>query len=183
MTQGSAADEFSLRNLIRQTADDLDLIDPDAVTDEVLQRIPRNLVREALQQALRSYVHHVLTGRRQDTVITDPADLLAETTGGAGSSNVGRKQRAVRDWWRRALDEAYLVADGSWLRLKDCDLPALKFLAEDRRQRATQLAAKAAEFDLLQRLVTEHGVDTVGELPEDVLQATLQHRSDEEDAA
>jgi hypothetical protein len=163
--------EFQLRDLIRDVIGKSALADPDDLAAAVLAEIPEELTREALAQALRPIVRQVAAHHRLHTRIVSEQTLEQLTPPSAGSAKV----RAIRDWWKRALLDSYHVSDGAirYKLLRDCTADDLAFAIEERRAMARRNDAKADQLEIVQRLVLEHGVNQVGQLPEATLAATL----------
>lgn len=171
-----AAPGFSLRDLVVETLETTDL-PLEAVADQVLSRVPKNKTGEALLQAMRTYVREVNVQVRR-AHRRPPLAVMQETPGGAGSAKPraghvrSAKVAGIREWWRRQLEDRFEGEDGL-KPLGDFTLADLKVAAETRRVLAEQNASRAAWFEHLAELVTEHDVETVRELPSSVLADVL----------
>lgn len=168
--------EFNLRALIHEVCDTSTITDPTTLAKEVARRIGRNQQREALEQALPVLVLNVISrsrGGATDTPGGQGADDLQLPTAAGGQSS--RKVRGIRETWRRMLRDRVSVGPdrGDWKFLADCDADDLAYAEQIRRDHAAANVAAADRFAALRELLDEHGVATVGELPDDELGDTL----------
>lgn len=167
---------FDLRALIREVADTSAATDPATLAKEVGWRIGRNYQGEALEQALPTVVQHVIS-RSRGNLSVPGGHVIADThvMRAAGAPNRSRKVAGIREAWRRML--RYRVNIGpdasDWKFLADCTAVDLDYAARLREDHARRNAERAAQLRHLAELLAEHGVATVGELPEPVLGDTL----------
>lgn len=161
-------DKFDLRSLVREVCDNSTMADPSTLAKEVGRRIGRNHQREALEQMLPMFVQHVVSRSRGGFV---PEQRSAEP------SNISRSRKvaAIRETWRRMLRDRIAVGPSvsDWKFLADCDADDLAYAASIREDHARRNAARAEQLRELADLLAEHGVETVSELPEPVLSASL----------
>ncbi len=153
--------DFNLRALVREVARTSLVADPGLVAADVLARIADEDRAAALDQALRDVVREVFRDERNWTRVGPP------------QVGVSAKVQGIRDHWQRALRDRINVAEGEWKFLGECTQDDLAFAAEQRREQASRLRAKAAQYDVLRNLLDEHGVKQVRDLPADVLVTSL----------
>ena len=158
---------FNLRELIRATMADNLVADPGVLADLVLHQIAKKDRDEALAQSLRTFVRQVFSEGRLITHI-DVTGRVADVQSGRSA-----KVEGIREHWRRALRDPINVGKGSWKLLGDCDATDLLFVADFRREQADRNSAKAAQYDGLRKLLEEHGVEMVRDLPDSTLAASL----------
>lgn len=163
---------FDLRQLVRDVADTSDAVDPDTLAKEVLVLIPADHRDEALRQAMGTVVQHVISRSRH---ISFPGDQTLHDThprpAAGGYSNA--KVTGIREAWHRVLESRIAVAPKQWKRIADCGIHDLKAAAAIRMEHARRNTANAETLLRIARLVGEHGVGTVGQLPDSVLTAAL----------
>jgi len=153
---------MNLRELVREVLDSADTPDPGAVADEVMRRIPPDEYETALRQTLRSFVRLMSAERRSATRITEPRRAVESP-----------KVAAIREHWRKALRDSVHVGDAAYRFLEDCGFDDLMFAAQERRTLAKQNLDRAGQYEALAQLLIRYGVETVRELPEDVLATVL----------
>ena len=158
---------FNLRELIRATMADSAVADPGILADLVLPMIAKKDRDEALAQSLRTFVRQVFSEGRLTTYI-DPNGRVADV-----QPSRSAKVEGIREHWRRALRDPINVGKGSWKLLGDCDAADLFFVADFRREQADRNSAKASQYDGLRKLLEEHGVEMVRDLPTSTLAASL----------
>ena len=160
-------DGFDLRALVREVCDTSTMTDPATLAKEVGRRIGRNQQAAALQQALPVVVQHIVSRHRGSFV---PEQRSAAT------SNRSRKVASIRETWRRMLRDRIAVGPdiSDWKFLGDCTVDDLAYAAAIREDHARRNAARAQQLRDLAELLDQHGVSTVGDLPEPVLSASLQ---------
>lgn len=167
------SDEFSILKLIREVYDEAGDLNIHKLVADVDARIRPENRDQALRQSLPTMVHEVVHKLRSDT-------RMGSQTG-AESDDLARKRAArspkvagIREYWRQALLAAHSVnRSGDLKRLGDMNRVDLLFNVQAREEAARHNAAKALEFRSLLDLVTRHNAETVGDLPENVLSATL----------
>lgn len=159
----SAPEPFDLRSLVRDVFDNSTLADPGLIAEEVYKRIGPDEVYAALQASLRLFVRQVISERRMHTQMATPTN----------PDGVSWKVGAIREHWRRSLQDSVHVGGSEWKRLGQCTYEDLKVAAAERREQASRNRAKAQQYEALANLVSDHGAATVAELPVDVLSAAL----------
>lgn len=161
------SDRFDLRALIREVCNTSTMTDPASIAKEVGRRIGRNQQADALDQALPLVVQHVISRYR---AISVPQQRTAP------APNRSRKVASIRETWRRMLRDRIAVgpAVGDWKFLGDCTADDLAYAAAIREDHARRNAARAEQLRQLVDLLVEHGVETVGQLPDQVLAARLE---------
>lgn len=168
----SAGDQsFNLRDLIRDVAASSNAPDPGSLADEVARRIPPKHRDEALRLMLRDYVRVMVAQQRMTH--TEPASQQPDN---ARSNGRSWKRDGIRESWRKMLRDRIHVAPNpsAWKFLGDCSFDDLSFAALERRTAAERTLAKAEEYEALAALLKEHGVETVRELPAEVLASRLE---------
>jgi hypothetical protein len=154
-----------LRKMIRTAIDEApSRYEIDDVTETVLGRIAKADRGEALRVALRELVRQVSGQTRHLAPATE-----------AAPPKTGRswKVTAIREQWKRALEESYTVGDGQRARLAELTREELLLNVREREQMAAANLAAAARLQRLADLLAEHSVARVGDLPEDVLRDVL----------
>ncbi len=150
---------FDLRATVREVLETTQIADPGLIADEVVRQIPKSAVGDVLRITLRDYVRVVILQERMKAPAAPPPQ---------------QQTKATRiHHWSRVLNRRECVAEGVWKLFADLTRDDLLALAEGRRQQAQQLAAKADHYDRMAKLVEQHHVERVGDLPEDVLREHL----------
>lgn len=168
--------ELNLTALIRAVIDESDEVAPEAIAKLVLDRVKANQRADALRQALPALVRsEFLRGSPGFSPTSTPARQGTVEDHGtrAGGGPTSSKVAAIREHWRAVLRQRIAVGDGEYRMLSDCTALDLEAAAERRRQHATQTLARATQLDALAALVREHGVSTVGELPDTALRPAV----------
>lgn len=173
--------KFSLHRFVRLVQRTKDEIDPDKLTYEVivaLKDAPQEDQDAALEQAVRSFVQHVLNNIRRTRDF--PGDQVTSGTqrgAVAGSLNSARswKTRNAAEYWRGELELPYPLYDGAntWVRFGDLTVEALEHSATYHHTLAVTNQKRAEEAREWARLLREHRVLTIRELPESVLRERL----------
>jgi hypothetical protein len=168
---------FNLRTLVREICDSSETTEPAGLTTEVLARIDEADLAEALRQALPTVVYNVISTSRMRT----PAYMTTANTGKpeAGTATTAprsTKVDGIREMWRSRLHDRYPVANGEWRFLRDLTTDDLDYAAGIRDDQARRNAAAADKLRRFAKLIVEHEVTKVGDLPEDVLRDQLDGR-------
>lgn len=155
--------DFDLRKLVREVCENSEVADPAQLAKEVNQRIKRQERDAALEAALPLFVRVELGQMRMSTHRVRP---------GPQSS---RKVAGIRETWRRMLRDRINVGPdvSDWKFLADCTATDLDYAASIREENARRNAARAEQYRQLAELLEEHGVATVGELPDETLGTAL----------
>jgi hypothetical protein len=144
--------DFNLKALAREVIDEDTSEDLAQIIKEVRRRIPRDVTGEALDQALAPFVHDMI---RKPWRPAPPAPSAKVT--------------AIREAWRRKLDEIRYTVDGdSVRRLGDMSQADVIFVAEGLETQARQNQARAAWMRSWAAAMTEHGAARIRDLPDDV---------------
>ena len=170
--------DFKLRKFVRTVFNDSTVTDPESLAKEVLAQLPAEDERAALEQAMRMVAQNFLTHARGSLTSLGgqtPHGTYSAAAAGGRTSSKSWKTRGSREFWRKRLEELYCGGpDQTWLSLGDCDVAALARLAERGDMLAAANAKTAAEAREWAALLERHHVDTVRQLPEDVLRERLQ---------
>ena len=166
--------DFDLRALIREVAAASTVADPSVLVAEVSARIAPGDRGAALDQCLRSVVVVMLSQMRMSLRSTggqNGGDTHARPAAGGSPSHKGAR---IREHWRRALRETIYVSVAEWKFLAECTVTDLDFAAGVRENNAAWNMVQAERLRRLGKLLAEHGADTVGDLPDDVLRGGLE---------
>lgn len=150
---------FDLRVLVREVCDTSTSADPVMVMTEVRQRITQADQEAALEQALLTFVRHMIS-RRGNLTFRAPA------------GRPSWKVTGIRNAWRATLLRQRLSVGedpGAWKFFGDCTEGDLTYAADVRDRLAKNNALQARRLRDLAKLLAEHGVGTVKELPDDIL--------------
>lgn len=165
---------FDLRALVRDVCDTSTSADPVVVMTEVRRRIAQADQGAALEQALLTFVRHMISQRR---VLTLGGHQGFETQRfDAPGGHPSWKVTGIRNAWRATLLRQRLSvgeAPTAWKFFGDCTGNDLTYAADVRDQLAVSNALQAQRLRDLAKLLAEHGVTTVKELPDDVLGSAL----------
>jgi hypothetical protein len=166
---------YDLRADIKAVLSDSSLTDPGEIADKVAESIPTRALRSALRVTLRSYVRQVMAeGRTYSppnfTASSSRSQVDTQALHAAGRSS---KVRAIRDGWQRALDNRVHVGDSQWKLLGDCTYTDRYALAAEREKHAAKNQAWAHHYHSLAGLLTEYDVETVRDLPAQVLMPAI----------
>lgn len=153
---------FDLHAIVVRSLDESSDPDPGAAVAAVMASIPSRHLRDALAQALPSYVTNVATlarGRalRSDSVLPTPSTATGSARWAAAAA---------------VLSQRIFTGD-AWKHLRDCTADDLMGAAETRRARAQTLLANADQLEALAKIVADHGASTVGDLDEDQIREVL----------
>jgi hypothetical protein len=171
------ADEFSIRQEIRQVIRETDLAAPHDIAAKVAENVPAKLLRVALAQALPEVVRNEL-GIHRSHLYNESAEVSPNAAAGdlAPRSSRSAKVVAIRQasaGWRAALSERVHVGNGEWLLLAECSADHLRYAAEERRVIASRTLASAERYEQLGAACEKHKVDRAADLPDAVLAALL----------
>lgn len=156
--------DFDLRKLVRDVCENSTVADPAALAKEVNQQIKRTERDAALEAALPLFVQNILGQLRMRS--HRPVPVIPQPS---------RKVQGIRETWRRMLRDRINVGPdvSDWKFLADCTAEDLDYAASIREEHARRNAARAEQYRQLAELLEEHGVDTVGELPDGTLGSAL----------
>lgn len=164
---------FDLRALVREVCAASASADPAVVTGEVRQRITLADRDTALDQALLTFVRHVIS--RWGELGTGDHPLLDPHHQHAPGAQPSRKVAAIRGAWRAVLRKRLSVGEdpSAWKFFGDCTDGDLLYAADVRDALAASNARQAQRLRDLAKLLVDHQVVTVKDLPEDVLESVL----------
>lgn len=150
---------FDLGHVVKLVCEESTEADPNRLAELVLGSIPPSHYYDALAEALPQVVrHHVVSSR--PAIVVPPSK----------ASGVGKSWRRQ---WRRQLDARIAMGDRlngrDWKLLRDCTAADLRGAAMLRREQAKRMTENADALEELAALLDEYDVETVGELPEDVV--------------
>jgi hypothetical protein len=165
--------DFNLHALVRDVCDHIDEADPAILAKAVNHRIFRADRDAALEQALEAYVRRFVSRDRHPVTPSGHGTYAAQSVSAAGGSSA--KVAGIREAWRKMLRARLPVGDGPdpWKFLADCTVANLNYAAQVREDQARHNAESAQRLRVLAAHLQRHGVDTVSELPEDVLASVL----------
>jgi hypothetical protein len=152
--------DINLTTLARTVAADSGLHDPREIADKMLAGMSAKEMAAALRATLPGYVRDVIGSQQRQAMRQ------------AFRPNRSAKVQGIRDWWAEMLASSVFV-NGEWKSFGDCTRSDVGWLAEQRRAEAARNLAQAAVYDEVERLMAEHGVDTLAGLPRDVVPASL----------
>lgn len=154
--------EFNLRHLVREVAEESGAADPADLADAVFKKVPAKERPAALREALHHFVRMTVSFDRS----MPPA--AEERTGSGKPGTRSWKRDGVRRGWRAHLRQRLHVEDG-WKFLGDCGFDDLMFAAAERREIASRTMAAADRYEALAKLLANHNVTRVADLPDEVL--------------
>jgi hypothetical protein len=152
--------DFNLRALVREVSDESGAADPTVLADAVYKRVAAKDRPAALREALRHFVRLNVSIDRMTPAVQERSD----------DKPAGRswKRDGIRQGWRAHLRQRLHVADG-WKFLGDCGFDDLMFAAAERREIASRTMAAADRYEALAKLLANHNVTRVADLPDEVL--------------
>lgn len=159
-------DSFNLRALIREVCDSSTIADPRTLSLEVFKHIDPDDYPLGLQQALPNLVGAVVSQSRMQ----NDAPNMAGPRRPKSRKVAGYQQLAVM--LRDRLNVGPDVTD--WKFLGDCTATDLTYAKQVRESIARANQTKALQYGYLASQLAEHGVDTVKDLPENLLTEALQ---------
>jgi len=167
---------FNMRSLVRLVTKETGLSDPGEIAKAVDARIPDELVREALRQTLRLFVRQVNTENR----LPLHYDRVPASYDKHGKPrplqqvNVAamKRDRIRADWFARA-EQAKVKGVNGWKSLLDCTRDDLVHAATFREKQGHMNLAKAQQYRDLEATLNDYGVQTVRDLPRDVLELAV----------
>lgn len=167
---------FDLAALVREVCNHSADANPEVIAKHVNHRISRHDRDAALEQALVAYVRAVVTRSRLSMAVSQITPGGQRFNGDQHTPATGGHRSApIREAWRKVLRNRIPVGPepGEWRFLADCTVPHLDYAATVREELARRNANCARQYRALGAALIEHGVTTVGELPDDVLNSML----------
>lgn len=169
--------KYDLRAEIKSVLDSTSLADPGAIADKVAESIPSHALRAALRVTLRSHVRQVIRESRPrsapDFQPSGSGHRRPDTQTAPAAAGRSSKVRAIREGWQRQLDAPVHVGESHWKYFGDCTYTDLYAMADERQKNAAENQAWAHHYHRVAALLTEYAVDTVRDLPAEVLMPTL----------
>lgn len=163
---------FDLRELIADELETSTSPDPKVVAAAVIRKLTPTECRAALSSCLWLYVRSIDHAPSNAADVDDPDhDGVDAQKGVVGVVN-NRAARTGRRLIERFLSGRVPGVDG-YKFVRDFTADDALHAAEVRAQHALANAAAADQFRRLAEAIKEHGVDTVGDLPADVLDEVL----------
>jgi hypothetical protein len=153
-----------LRAMIRE----LGGVDPDPgrVTEKILADLSDEEARLIAALTLRDYVRHVLAMPR-------PVGEQKTFETANGKRTVSWKTAAIIDHIDAELAKGVFAAKGVWKHFGDCAEVDLLTLVDSRRKKSRELVAEAERYELVLSALRDAQVQTVREIPRDVLARVL----------
>lgn len=142
------------------------------------------LVREVAASHVGAHPHKLA---RLVAEATDPSDMLdfyvaalekvvadmIRTGRNATMNNKQGRSAKLADrvsWWQRMLREQVSVGGGVWKLLGDCTIDDLFYCISERRDQIAAIECQIVKYETIAAAMREHGVDTVGQLPDGAVQ-------------
>lgn len=184
--------DWSLREHARQIIDDSHMADPHLIARKVALSIPDNLLRQAVDEMIGAYVVGIITRSRwsaHDPTTSgqmmrdaqavpaaggDPSPPAEASVEATPSERTPRPEDGPTRWqaaaahYKAILGERMATADG-WKFLRDFTADDADAAAERRRDIASRNLSRADQLTRAADEVRQHGVPTIGDLPDDVL--------------
>lgn len=158
---------MNLRSLVTQVLKSSVLADPEDIAAEVMRRIQPGSERDALAQALPTFVRTTISSQRSSLGSTPTPPIPGQ--------GVAFHQRgvSVREGWQRALRDREMDPHDGWIFLGDATVENLERMAARRDQQAAANHTKARRLRALAAALVEHDVERVKDLPADALMPLL----------
>lgn len=140
---------------------------PAVITDRVLRTLTGDEFRVVASVSLHEFVRRaVVSGGARETE-------AFETPSGAPAKSW--KVKGIRDWVERELRQPLCVDESSatWKYLQECTAADCYGIAAIRGRKAAQNEAERDRFEGIGKAVEHAGVDTIGDLPRETLEAVL----------
>lgn len=153
---------FSLDDAIRDILANTDLSSPDAITLELMHRLPSRNQAAALAQSLPTYVRQRIAAERALTSPQGARQALIR------SAKVG----GITELWRKILDDRVNTPAG-WKTLGECTRDDLAHAERVLKSSAAKFLSKAQRYGDLRAQLEMHAVDRVRDLEKNVLVETF----------
>lgn len=166
---------FNLKdlNVLIDEAGETDLVDPDDVAKFIDHELTAAQRREIFPVLLREHVVKVYSQQRMATNI-DASTVQCSTDnhprGGRAKPALGKRVQIVREHWISVLNQRISV-QGAWKKMESCTAEDLRWLSQDRRKRAQELANNAEKYARWADALEESGKTYLGELKSEPQQA------------
>lgn len=156
---------YNLRAAVDQVIDESGLIDPREIARKVAENVPARHRVDVLAEALADFVRVRQGQRRAANPAIGPA------------SGRSAKVAAIRDGWRRYLQDSVHVGDAVHLPLGQCTYADLTYAAGERQTLAARNLAAARRYESLAELLKRHDAERVADLPAEVLRGLFTERA------
>jgi hypothetical protein len=157
-----------LRDLIREVADEHPTAQPEEIARDVAKQTPADRLIEFYEEALRPLVVMVFSRDRNtafdNAMPADDAGVSSQAPPKRQPAN-SKKAERTRTWWQTMLDSRVKVETG-FIPLADCRREDLEYCIDERRSHIADVENRIGYYERLIALLADHGVETVGELPE-----------------
>jgi len=163
---------YDLRADIKAVIAETGWVDPGEIAAKVCENVPAKSLRAALREMARDYVRRI---QAEDRALSNFG------SGHAGHGTQMRPAAAGKSWKgdgirahvNRQLAVATFVGDGEYKQYGDCTYENLMFRAALYECKEQENAAWKRREHRNAALLTEHGVQTVRDLPAEVLMQAL----------
>lgn len=159
---------MNLRSLVTQVLDTSVIADPEDIADEVLRRISKSQSRDALEQALPTYIRTTISSRRSSLGAT-PRPALTPGQGAA----FHMRGVTVSDAWQKSQRDRVKVPGTGWMFLGEMSHEHLRSVADHLDELAASHRTKARRYRALESALIEFGAERVKDLPAEVLMPLL----------
>ena len=163
--------DLNLRHLVREVMASAPSVEYADIAATVIARLDPTDLRAALAQALPTYVRSIGVAQRHPGAVTPPS-LHPTLTDASGKPRLSFKVAVIADGWQRRLSEIYATAEGN-KRLGDFTYADLQYQSEICSHQAKQKLSKAKGWRKLADLMEAEDVETVRDLPAEMLMKTL----------
>lgn len=158
-------DHVSLRQRIRELTEAQSISDPHELAQTLCVQSTAAERKDWLTEALPSYIATVMRSDRNaalNQVANRPSRRMPSKSA---------KVAGIRDWWTTFI-ESRISVGGDWKPVGDLTVEDLMKVVAERREQAARIHTQADRYETLLGLLDSHGVETVAELPSDVVLAT-----------
>lgn len=156
--------DLNLRAIAKDAIERAESVDYHDLANVVLAALSPEQMRDALAQALPTFVRDVAGSLRHTGPVRPPS--VAPRLPGTW------KQNAIRDNWQRQLSDIYATPEGN-KRLGDFTRDDLLHQSNLLQTQAKQKMSKAKGWRALADLLAEHEAEHVRDLPAELLMTTL----------
>lgn len=157
---------MNLTEHILNTLHTTTLTDPAEIAEQIINNSSPTDHAEWLPMLVARAVGDVMRTSRN-------AALASDAVTRPPAKNRSAKRDGIRSWWQQFLAQRIAVGD-VWKTVGDLTMNDLDTVVEVRRAHAAQVLAQADRYEKLGKLLADHGVETVSELPETEVQAVFQ---------
>lgn len=149
----------TLKELIRQVAEENKSADPRELATHVAASAPghqlRNLLAEAIVDDCRQ---HLMTQRNN-------------ALDGVRRTNYSHRLAGQRDWYANLLAARVGFANGDWKALGSCTIDDLTMLIEEHETNIARIQGRINQYELLANLMRQHNATHVRELPREIIES------------